>query len=67
MGEPPCVDMEGTGEAWTDGEDGITEIGPGTTMVFPSNTAHGFRVTGDTPLVTYGVHSSPDRIVEIKD
>jgi mannose-6-phosphate isomerase-like protein (cupin superfamily) len=59
--------LEGTGEAWTDGEDGITEIGPGTTMVFPPNTAHGFRVTGETPLVTYGVHSSPDRIIEIKD
>ena len=59
--------LEGTGEAWIDGEDGTTEIGPGTTMVFPPNTAHGFRVTGNAPLVTYGVHSSPDRIVEIKD
>lgn len=59
--------LEGTGEAWIDGLDGTTEIGPGMTMVFPPNTAHGFRVTGDTPLVTHGVHSSSDRIVEIKD
>ena len=59
--------LEGTGEAWIDGEDGVTEIGPGMTMVFPPNTAHGFRVTGDAPLVTFGVHSSPDRIVEIRD
>ena len=35
-------------------------------MVFPPNTAHGFRVTGDAPLVTYGVHSSSDRIVDIE-
>jgi mannose-6-phosphate isomerase-like protein (cupin superfamily) len=36
-------------------------------MVFPPNTGHGFRVTGNAPLVTYGVHSSPGRIVEIRD
>ena len=59
--------LEGTGEAWIDGQDGTTEIGPGTTMVFPPETVHGFRVTGNAPLVTYGVHSSPDRIVKIKD
>ena len=59
--------LGGTGEAWIDGEKGSTDIGPGMTIVFPPNTAHGFRVTGDKPLITYGVHSSPDRIVEIKD
>ena len=59
--------LEGTGEAWIDGEVDEIEIGPGMTMVFPPNTAHGFRVTGEAPLVTYGVHSSPDRIVETKD
>lgn len=59
--------LEGTGLAWIDGEADEVEIGPGMTMVFPPDTAHGFRVTGNTPLVTYGVHSSPDRIVEIKD
>jgi mannose-6-phosphate isomerase-like protein (cupin superfamily) len=59
--------LEGTGEAWIDGEANGIEIGPGMTMVFPANTAHGFRVTGTAPLVTYGIHSSPDRIVEIRD
>ena len=58
--------LEGTGEAWIDGEAAGIEIGPGMTMVFPANTAHGFRVTGDTPLKTYGIQSSPDRIVEIR-
>lgn len=59
--------LEGTGEAWIDGEAEGIEIGPGMTMVFPAHTAHGFRVTGETSLVTYGIHSSPDRIVEIRD
>lgn len=59
--------LEGTGEAWIDGQEGASEIGPGMTMIFPPNTAHGFRVTSDGPLVTYGVHSSPDRVVEIRD
>lgn len=59
--------LEGTGEAWIDGEAGEIEIGVGMTVVFPANTAHGFRVTGNAPLVTYGIHSSPDRVVEIRD
>ena len=59
--------LEGAGEAWVDGQDGTTDIGPGITMVFLPNTAHGFRVTGDAPLVTYGVHSSSDRIVDIRE
>ena len=59
--------LEGTGEAWIDGEADDIKIGAGMTMVFPANTAHGFRVTGDSPLVTYGIHSSPDRVVEIRD
>ena len=59
--------LEGTGETWIDGQDGTTDIGPAITMVFPPNTAHGFRVTGDAPLVTYGVHSSSDRIVDIRE
>ncbi|PPR12350.1 MAG: hypothetical protein CFH41_00387 [Alphaproteobacteria bacterium MarineAlpha11_Bin1] len=29
-------------------------------------TAHGFGVTSDRPLVTYCVHSSPDRVVDIR-
>ena len=55
--------LEGTGEAWMEGTDGVVRIEPGTTMVLPANVRHGFRVTGDGPLKTYGVHASPDRIV----
>lgn len=54
--------VEGTGEAWIDGEaDGIA-IGPGSTIVAPPNTPHGFRNTGIMPMRSYGVHASPIRI-----
>lgn len=54
--------IEGTGEAWIDGEgDGIA-IGPGSTIVAHPNTEHGFRNTGKTPMRSYGVHASPIRI-----
>lgn len=56
--------IEGTGEAWMDGVEGIVEIGPGTTLAMPPNVKHGFRATGTVPLKTYGVHASPERIVE---
>ena len=54
--------IEGTGEAWIEGEgDGIA-IGPGSTIVAPPNTPHGFRNTGKTPMRSFGVHASPKRI-----
>ena len=56
--------IEGVGEAWMDGQDGVVPIGPGTTLVLPPGTKHGFRVTGPGPMKTYGVHASPDRIVD---
>ncbi len=56
--------IEGEGEAWVEGQEGVTPIGPGTTLVMPPGVKHGFRVVGDTPLKTYGVHASPHRIVE---
>ena len=56
--------IEGEGEAWVEGQDGVTPIGPGTTLVMPPGVKHGFRVTGTGPLRTYGVHASPDRIVD---
>ncbi len=56
--------FEGIGEAWMDGQDGVVAIGPGTTLVVPPGAKHGFRVTGDGPMKTYGVHASPDRIVD---
>ena len=58
--------LEGTGEVWIEGQDDIMRIGPGMTMVFLPNVPHWFRNTGDTPMKTYGVHSSPHRIVDIQ-
>ena len=56
--------LSGEGEAWIDGEgDAASPIGPGTTMVFPPNVKHWFRALGEVPLVTYGVHAFPERIV----
>lgn len=54
--------IEGTGEAWIEGEGDAISIGPGSTMVAPSNTAHGFRNTGQTPMRSYGIHVSPLRV-----
>ncbi len=56
--------IEGDGEAWIEGEDGVTPVGPGSTLVLPPGIRHGFRVTGTQPMKTYGIHASPDRIVE---
>lgn len=55
--------IEGTGEAWIGDETSAAAIGPGSTIVAPPDTPHGFRNTGDTPMRTYGVHASPVRIV----
>ena len=57
--------LDGTGEAWTEGEAELVQLSPGMTLVLEAGRAHGFRVTGDRPLTTYGIHTSPDRIVEI--
>lgn len=54
--------LEGEGEAWI-GEEPVTRIRAGSTMVLPANVPHGFRATGNTPLKTYGVHASGERIV----
>jgi quercetin dioxygenase-like cupin family protein len=56
--------VEGEGEAWVEGQDGVTPIHPGVTLVLPPNVKHGFRVTGTAPLKTYGIHASPDRVVD---
>ncbi|MEL0113874.1 MAG: cupin domain-containing protein [Rickettsiales bacterium] len=58
-----CV-IEGEGEAWIEGQGDRIAIGPGTNLVLPPNTPHGFKATGSVPLKTYGVHASPQRIVE---
>jgi len=54
--------IDGTGVAWIGDEDNVTAIGPGSTIVAPPNTPHGFRNTGATPMRSYGVHASPVRI-----
>ena len=56
--------LEGEGEAWIDGEGDVGTIRSGTTMVFPPKVKHWFSVTGDKPMKTYGIHASPQRIVE---
>lgn len=59
--------LEGTGEAWMEGAADPIALAPGVTLVLQPRVRHGFRVTGDTPLKTYGVHASPDRIVDVHD
>jgi quercetin dioxygenase-like cupin family protein len=56
--------IEGEGEAWVEGQEGVSRIGPGTTLVLPPGVKHGFRVIGPGLLKTYGVHASPNRIVD---
>ena len=64
--KPPYMEVitviEGVGEAWVGSEDDLTPIGPGSTIVAPADTAHGFRNTGQTPMRSFGVHASPTRI-----
>ena len=57
--------LEGEGEAWSEGSDETVPLKPGMTLVIPADQFHGFRVIGDKPLKTLGIHASPHRIVEI--
>jgi mannose-6-phosphate isomerase-like protein (cupin superfamily) len=59
--------LSGTGEAWIEGQEGLTMLEPGMTLVLSAHQPHWFRATGNAPLVTYGVHASPDRIVDIHE
>jgi mannose-6-phosphate isomerase-like protein (cupin superfamily) len=64
--------IEGRGEAWlADGPDGgepdRIALEPGTTVVLPANRPHAFRVVGDKPLVTLGLHTFGKRIVNYRD
>ena len=59
--------IEGRGEAWLDGEEGTIAMEPGVTISIPAGQVHGFRVVGDKPLVTYGIHTFGKRIVNYKD
>src|SRR5579884_1519201 len=59
--------IEGRGEAWLDGEPGTVALEPGVTVVLPANRNHAFRVVGDRPLVTLGIHTFGKRIVNYKE
>ena len=55
--------LAGRGEAWLAGEDGVVGLEPGVSITFPANRVHAFRVVGEVPLVTYGIHTFGKRIV----
>ena len=59
--------LEGQGEAWIEGGEDLISISPGITLVLPADQKHWFRATGDKPLITYGVHASPHRIVDVHE
>ena len=59
--------LSGHGEAWLDGDPGRIALEPGVTVVLPADRAHAFRVRGDEPLVTLGIHTFGKRIVNYKD
>ena len=46
---------------------GIIALEPGVTVVLPADRPHAFRVVGDEPLVTLGIHTFGQRIVNYKD
>ena len=55
--------LEGSGEAWLDGEEGVVAMEAGVTISIPANRVHAFKVVGDRPLVTFGIHTHGKRIV----
>jgi quercetin dioxygenase-like cupin family protein len=58
--------LSGRGEAWLAGEAGTIAMEPGVTIAIAAGQVHGFRVLGDAPLVTLGIHASPRRIVDYR-
>ena len=59
--------LSGEGEAWLEGEEGRIAMLAGVTLSIPAGRVHGFRVVGDRPLVTYGIHTHNKRIVDYQD
>jgi len=59
--------LEGEGVAWIEGGAQEIALAPGTTVVLPADLPHAFRATGAAALVTYGLHLSSDRVVDIHD
>ena len=56
--------LEGEGEAWVKGGEGLIRLEPGVTIALPAHRIHSFRTVGDKPLVTFGIHTSDKRIVD---
>ena len=56
--------LEGTAEGWCEDRAEPFALEPGMTLVVPAGERHGFRVTGDGPFKTYGIHTSPHRVVD---
>ena len=64
--------IAGRGEAWLvdeadAGQAGRVALEPGVTVVLPAHRRHAFRVLGDEPLVTLGIHASGKRIVNYSE
>jgi len=59
--------LDGEGEAWLEGCEGLAKMHPGVTLVMPANVRHWFRATGSQPLITLGVHASSHRIVDVHE
>src|SRR4051812_1066602 len=55
--------IAGCGEAWLIDEPGRIAPEPGATIALPPRRPRGFRVVGDEPLVTLGIHTFGKRIV----
>jgi quercetin dioxygenase-like cupin family protein len=59
--------LEGTAEAWTEGaEDRPVTLRAGDTIALTPDVPHAFRVVGDRPLRTLGIHASARRIVNYR-
>src|SRR5438132_14243580 len=45
--------LEGRGEAWLAGKEGVVPLEPGVSIALPANKPHAFPFIGDQPLVTF--------------
>ena len=60
--------LDGTAEAWIEGgEERPVRLEKGDTIALQPEVPHSFRVVGDRELRTFGIHSSPQRIVNYRD
>jgi quercetin dioxygenase-like cupin family protein len=59
--------ISGRGEAWLDGRPECVALEPGVTVLLPADRPHAFRVVGDEPLVTLGIHTNGKRIVNYQE